>query len=95
MTREIYGIVNEDEYKSIELITNKVHCSKQATENYSFPEEAQQDIKTAFYKAAIDNLSEAQFLEKMWWKEILKKYNLVGRNDIYIDFDTRELYSIK
>lgn len=92
--RVVFCTVENDECKSMELIMNKLSCSRQAMNNFSFPEDTSAEVKTAFYKAAIDNVAEAQFLEKLWWKEIFKKYGIKDNNEVYVDFDTNELYSL-
>lgn len=93
-TKTILSKIQETELDAIILIRNKMDCAMQAVKIGAIPEDPEINFKQiqAYYSAAINNLAEARFLEKSWWKDIFGKYNIENKKEVFIDFDTGELY---
>jgi hypothetical protein len=71
--------VTPEEQESMILILTKISCSNQALNQLPTLEGGYTREELILYiHGAIDNLAEARFLERIWWLDIAKKYNLQG-----------------
>jgi len=89
--KTVLAQATKEEVDSLELIQNKLETSKTASSPSILSDDVPDSIKVAYFKAALDNLAEARFLESDWWKTIKETYTLPDVN-IHIDFKTKELY---
>ncbi len=85
----------EDELKSLELIQNKLTCAHQACNTKAIPEDTPANIAQSFFSAALNNKAEAQFLEKDWWECMAEKYKFDVKNNVHINFESKEFYIIE
>ena len=85
--------VTEDEVNNIKLISNKVSCAEQAASPGAIPDGISSDKVTLFIKAALSYLGEIRSIRDYWWVEVKKTYGLTeSKEDIWVDFDTGDLY---
>lgn len=82
-------LLNKDDINNLELIKTKKDCAQQAI--YNIPEFISLDEIDYCIKSAIDAYGAYTWLEKNWWDNIKKIYNISTEN-IHIDFSTGELY---
>ena len=85
-------IVSAEELNSLTLIQNKYSCACQAAQPNAIPDGTPKDKAEMFIAGALAAKAEAQWLQQMWWNEILAKYAIADKGNINIDFSTRELF---
>ena len=88
MRKNLGKIVDEDELRSIDLVQTKISCARQAL---GIVPEGTQEQMGFYVQSCIDSLGNYTWLQKDWWSNIIKKYEL-GTDNVYIDFNTGELY---
>jgi len=77
---------------SIQLLQNKISCASQAAQADAIPDGVNEHKARLFIQAAIDSLGGYKWLEKDWWENAKKKYNLPNETVVWIDFVTGEFY---
>lgn len=88
-------VATKEEVDSLSLIINKVNCASQAAQIGAIPDGATEEKVKWFIQAAIDSLSNYQWLQKDWWNSMMSKYNLPKDNNVWVDFQTYDFYIIK
>ncbi len=88
--KKILGIATKEEIDSIDLIKTKMSCVSQTLK--ILPEGIKEEQINYYIQSNVDLLGTYQWLEKDWWEQIFKKYKIEKNTNVYIDFDTGELY---
>jgi hypothetical protein len=90
-TRRAIAKLSPEELGSLEVITNKIACAKQALSMSIFPSGLSRSTADKFFREIIFALADAKYLEDVFWREIALKYKARYSKKIYIDFSTSEL----
>lgn len=92
MRQDLNIICDTNDLNDLQLLQNKISCAHQAARPDAIPDEVPEHKAKLFIIAAIDSLGSYKWLEKNWWDEAKKKYNLPEGVNIWIDFSTGMFY---
>lgn len=81
-----------DELDSLTLIKTKKDTAAQAARPEAIPDGTPPEKGIMFIQAALSLMAEANLLEKLWWEEMVKKYQLPDVT--WIDFKTGNFYQM-
>ncbi|MDR1997795.1 MAG: hypothetical protein LBQ83_05680 [Candidatus Margulisbacteria bacterium] len=85
--------VNATRAEVDELITinNRINVAAQASQPVDFPSNVTQDQVQMFVSAALNARAEAMTLRRVWWRDMLAKYELPSEGT-FVDLDTCGFY---
>jgi hypothetical protein len=92
MAIKVLRTVTKEEKDSMVLINTKLTCAEQALS--VIPPGLEDNDARNYVKGCIDSLAEYRWLEKDWWDEMRKVYNLPEKDyfEVFLDFSTGDLY---
>lgn len=84
----------KEEIDSIQLIQNKIACASQAARPDSIPDNVSEQKSRLYIQVAIDSLASYKWLEQDWWNRMKETYSLPKEKEIWIDFNSKEFYTL-
>lgn len=85
--------LDEEEYKSIELIITKIGITNSQLE--MIPQGVSDDDKKIYIQTITDMLGNYRWLEKDWWNSIYEKYNLDRSVPYKLDFENKTVVKME
>lgn len=92
--RNIIATLLDSELQDYQLIVTKRVTSEQALKLRLIPKDLRDDLKKAFYSAALENWQKAVFLEENWWASFKKRFEISADKNLRVDMITGEVYGL-